>query len=623
MTSIADEFRRWLESKFGELEPTCLAKVTEGGKGRARRLGEDRGQEDIQWTLGTNGRGVATAWDRPEIGTQLFASKDARSETAAEKRARIAQFEAEQAAAIEKGKEIAGKVLAAALSANADHPYLKAKKIGPEHLRLHDDHLIVEVRSPDGAVVSLQSIDAKGKKRFLAAAPLPQGHHALIPGARADRVALVEGWATGKSVSEALKGQVTVRCAMSAGNMANAARVASRDHQYRNAHFLVAADADAAGKAAGEAAFAVLKEAGRQVALAYPTFPHGVSGSDFNDLAVMVGIDEVVRQIEGANTVVSPADSFKPALSGICALLKSAPPDFVIPDLLPIGLTILAAPPKTGKSMVALQLGCAIASGGNFLGTVIAQPASVIYLALDNDANWRISARLLAMFSDDAKAMTKALDGRFFAYCGPWESGNYAALREVVSSAPGTKLLVIDVLLNVQRGKRKEENVYAYDYGVVGPITALANELGIAVVGITHTNKRQDVSSDLERVTGSMGVTAAGSSVWMLDRSKENSADRVLKIVGRDVAERELLLAFDPVTTTFSFRGDVADTLTPAELRVAELLVSKPLRFSELLAAAAPISEQRISELLKRLVEKDVITKERSLWRLVRALRRV
>ena len=47
---------------------------------------------------------------------------------------------------------------------------------------------------------------------------------------------------------------------------------------------------------------------------------------------------------------------------------KIKPPEFVLEKLLPCGLCVLAAPPKTGKSWLCIALADAVASGESFWG---------------------------------------------------------------------------------------------------------------------------------------------------------------------------------------------------------------------------------------------------------------
>ena len=59
------------------------------------------------------------------------------------------------------------------------------------------------------------------------------------------------------------------------------------------------------------------------------------------------------------------------------------PLKFVIPGLIPVGLTILAGPPKGGKSWLALQIAVAADMGGEVLGICMPK-LKVYYLALED-----------------------------------------------------------------------------------------------------------------------------------------------------------------------------------------------------------------------------------------------
>lgn len=69
------------------------------------------------------------------------------------------------------------------------------------------------------------------------------------------------------------------------------------------------------------------------------------------------------------------------------------PPRFVVPDLLPAGLTILAGRPKLGKSWLALQVAAAVGAGQTVLDQA-AEGGRVLYLALE-DTPGRLKDRAL------------------------------------------------------------------------------------------------------------------------------------------------------------------------------------------------------------------------------------
>jgi putative DNA primase/helicase len=182
------------------------------------------------------------------------------------------------------------------------HPYLDKKGIaGPAGLRvevstalknengepltaLHGLLLLVPIYSK-GVLVALQLIDSAGAKRFVGS---PAGGAFVIGRmAGAQRVALVEGLATGVSVYEAIGWPTVV--ALTAGNLLAVAKRVRQLCPY--AEVLIAGDNDLSG--VGQRA---AEEAARAVAglVALPSTP----GSDWNDVATRHGIDSVRAGIE-------------------------------------------------------------------------------------------------------------------------------------------------------------------------------------------------------------------------------------------------------------------------------------------------------------------------------------
>ena len=74
------------------------------------------------------------------------------------------------------------------------------------------------------------------------------------------------------------------------------------------------------------------------------------------------------------------------------------PVSFVVDDLLPQGLHLLAGAPKVGKSWLALWL-CLCAAQGKPLWTFATRPCEVLYLCLE-DSFQRIQSRLFDLTED-------------------------------------------------------------------------------------------------------------------------------------------------------------------------------------------------------------------------------
>jgi len=77
------------------------------------------------------------------------------------------------------------------------------------------------------------------------------------------------------------------------------------------------------------------------------------------------------------------------------------PVRWVVPRVLPEGVTLLAGKPKLGKSWLALGLCVAVAAGGMALGTSQVEQGEVLYLALEDNRR-RLQKRLGKMLCGPA-----------------------------------------------------------------------------------------------------------------------------------------------------------------------------------------------------------------------------
>src|SRR5215207_4636708 len=69
---------------------------------------------------------------------------------------------------------------------------------------------------------------------------------------------------------------------------------------------------------------------------------------------------------------------------------------YVVPGYIAEGLTLLAGPPKLGKSWLVLDAGLALATGGTCLGGLVCEQGDVLYLALE-DKERRLQGRIAAL----------------------------------------------------------------------------------------------------------------------------------------------------------------------------------------------------------------------------------
>ena len=215
-------------------------------------------------------------------------------------------------------------------------------------------------------------------------------------------------------------------------------------------------------------------------------------------------------------------------------------PPFIVESILCAGLTVLAAPPKTGKSFMVLDLACAVAEGRPFWGLHTEQ-GSVLYLDLEG-TEWRTQDRLpkvgRASKSDCPAALTMAYgkDGDV----RPIDAGLIGQLTTWIDSAQDPRIIIIDTLIHVKGRAARNEDAYAADTRFMKPLHDLAISKGIAIIAVTHTRKQNGFVLDdpFEAITGSYAQFGNSDTGWM--------------ICGKRADNKQLFLArgrdFEPVS---------------------------------------------------------------------------
>ncbi len=276
-------------------------------------------------------------------------------------------------------------------------------------------------------------------------------------------------------------------------------------------------------------------------------------------------------------------------------------PTWVIPGMIPAGLTVLAGAPKIGKSWLALCLALALGTGGRALGKIEVEQAGVCYLALE-DTPRRLQDRLIQVGASNVLATGAGAGMNFFF---DWQRGEDAIndIETFLALNPGVKFVIIDTLQKIREPSRRGINVYELDYEAVGLLKKIADKHTIAVIIIHHTRK-SGAGDPVEAVSGSFGITGSADTVITLTRAR-GEADAKLFITGRDVEEQELALRQDPFAGWILLGEAKEYEMTKERREVLEVFEQ----------AGEPLSPKEVAEILgkpagnvRRLVAK--LTKE-------------
>lgn len=279
--------------------------------------------------------------------------------------------------------------------------------------------------------------------------------------------------------------------------------------------------------------------------------------SDFAQYA-----DEIRR---GLTADAQPPAEVPPTLSTISAAAlqgKDIPPiRWIVENLIPAGLNILASPPKYGKSWAVLDLGLSVTAGGRFLGYQTS-PCEVLYLALE-DSERRLKSRMIKLL-----AGKNAPAGFHFATAAhDMDNGLFDELEGFLKAHPKTGLIIIDTLQRVRGAVHGKEGAYAADYREVGGLKAFADGHGIAILLVHHLRKMADDSDPFNRISGTNGLMGAADTALVLTKEKRGDENATLSIVGRDVESSDTVLRFNKDACRWENLGD-ADWFAEQQARM-------------------------------------------------------
>lgn len=232
---------------------------------------------------------------------------------------------------------------------------------------------------------------------------------------------------------------------------------------------------------------------------------------------------------EFAETRPDPLDG---AFNSDWLMGQSFPPvEYVVPGLIPEGLTLLTAAPKIGKSWMVLGLGYAAATGGLAFGKIRVQQRPVLYLALE-DGQRRLQGRLRTIGAQDGHRLLTMMTST-----PPGVSAVETIAAFLERHAGQRPMVVLDTLGKV-RGVYTGNDAYQKDYGQMSALKDLVDAWPGTSLIVVHHTKKAETTDFLDSVSGTQGLAGAADSILVLRRDRQ-SQGAVLHVTSRDAAEGE------------------------------------------------------------------------------------
>lgn len=278
------------------------------------------------------------------------------------------------------------------------------------------------------------------------------------------------------------------------------------------------------------------------------------------------------------------------------------PLQWIIPQYLPEGLTLLFARPKVGKSMTCLALALRVArqtSGG--------VDGETLYLLLDDTSKRRLQDRTRSLLQGESLEANRIWGA---TKSQALDTGLIDQLEAWMTDHPSTRLIVVDVYARVK--PKADDDVYKSDYNALVKLQEFAVKHHIAIILVHHTRKASTPAGGdwIDSVNGSTGLTGAVDTLWMIERAA-HSNDLVLHVKGRDtMGELEVGFSLDDIDAPWKLRGDDVEEETLSAVQSAiirSLTVTSPELTPRQLADVTGVKYSTIRGTLRRMLHKNLL----------------
>jgi AAA domain-containing protein/FaeA-like protein len=210
------------------------------------------------------------------------------------------------------------------------------------------------------------------------------------------------------------------------------------------------------------------------------------------------------------------------------------PLQWVVPDVIPEGYSLLVGAPKIGKSWLALSIALAVASGGYMFGKIycgVARP--VLLLALeDSDRRMQSRARKLQPGDPIPRLLT------YFTRVSPADVIPTMEAWLIEIPRHERPVVILDTIGKVIPPAIAGENQYQRDYRFSSQLQSITQQRpGMALMGLHH-DRKANTDDFVESISGTNGIAGAADTLLVIARPR-NEPQGLLKITGRDVEENE------------------------------------------------------------------------------------
>jgi putative DNA primase/helicase len=415
----------------------------------------------------------------------------------------------------ETAAEKAHDILLHSTAASDSHEYLVKKGIKANGARVDGQGRLVIPICSDGhhKVTSIQTIDRDGTKQFMYGGAVAGCWYHIGTLQGANHVCIAEGFATAASIHEAT--HLPVAIAFNAGNLKSTAE-SVRELVGLSCTITICSDLDDSGVGETKA-----NEAAQLIGARVVVSP---TSSDFNDAALSgVDIASIINAPPAQDWLIKASDLVKSETTVKWMIKRWLPKNSMI---------MLHGPSGSGKSLVAMDMACRIASDLDDWQGHKVRHGTVIYLA--GEGYIGMNARLRA-WAEHNGVNPSTINMWISKYgCDLNQPKGYQLARESILAADKKpSVIVVDTLHRFMFG---DENS-AQDAGsMIKSCNDLMREFDCSVLLVHHTGVADGAQ---QRARGSSAWRGAMESEISVKPQDENMPMEIVNIKSKDAALAE------------------------------------------------------------------------------------
>jgi hypothetical protein len=280
------------------------------------------------------------------------------------------------------------------------------------------------------------------------------------------------------------------------------------------------------------------------------------------------------------------------------------PLHYVVPGLIPEGVTLLAGKPKVGKSFLCLDAALAVSMGGKCLNHQCEQ-GDVMALFLE-DTDRRMQRRITSMIGAQKTDWPSRL--KFVTKFNRLDQGGLDDLYQWAKEAENPRLIVIDLWERFRPEEKKTNgSQYRSDYAGLAEVQQRLSEF--PKLGVLVTNHQRKATSEdiFDTISGTLGLNGGADTMAVLAREE---GAKTLEVRGRDVEDCAIVVEQDKQTLRWINKGlKHAGAMTPERRKIVDAMRGRGPMTAKRVHEIIGGSHDAIRYLMMKMCQDDVIIK--------------